>query len=262
MLEQGLAGLLELLEARAVDLLGVVGPLRQGVAGDVVAAGDPGRVEARVVDAARGLVDPAAGDALEDDLEGGLERDGQVDGDDALEAAGLRGVAGVPVEDEGRRRVLGGLRGRGGASGGKGAECHAVAGLHLCGGGGGLGRERHNLGGSVALQPAAVAELAGYEAEHEVVGDEAAGLHGALGLDACADVNRSVGACFACWALLTERRPVLDIAAEQVAGADGRELGEPPQQSFALGALADAGSAYKNNSSGSSKLHLILRGAD
>lgn len=192
MLEQGLAGLLELLEARTVDLLSVVGPLRQGVAGDVVAAGDPGRVEARVVDAARGLVDPAAGDALEDDLEGGLERDGQVDGDDALEAAGLRGVAGVPVEDEGRRRVLGGLRGRGGVAGGKGAECHAVAGLHLCGGSS-LGRERHNLGGSVALQPAAVAELAGYEPEHEVVGDEAAGLHGALGLDACADVNGRSG---------------------------------------------------------------------
>lgn len=112
MLEDRLAGLLELAEAGAVGILIVVGALDEGFAGDVVAAGDLGRVEGGVVDAARGLVDPATGNAVDDDGQRGLEGDDEVDGDDLAEDVSLGGGAGEAVEDEGGGRVFGGLRGR------------------------------------------------------------------------------------------------------------------------------------------------------
>ena len=72
----------------------------------VVAAGNARRIELDVVHAARGRVDPAVGDALENDLGGRDERDDQVHGHDGVEAGPLPGGPGEPVEYEARGGVL------------------------------------------------------------------------------------------------------------------------------------------------------------
>ncbi|OAQ78113.1 hypothetical protein VFPFJ_10145 [Purpureocillium lilacinum] len=230
-LKQGLARLLEAAEARAVDLLGVVGALHEGLARHVVAARHARGVERGVVDAARGLVDPAAGDALEDDGERRLDGDGEVDRDDGVERRGLRGGAGVAIEDEGGRGVFGGLR----AGVGRDGPRPKVVELARLGCRRSLGGERHD--GAVA-EPAAGAQLAGDEAYHEVVGDEAARLDGVFGHD---------------------RRARLDIVPQEVAGADGLELGEALEQALALRALADAGRTDEDHSCGSAELHAMRR---
>lgn len=108
-LQQGVAQLAEALQTLLEDVNVVVGPLDERLAGSVVPARDAGRVEGGVVDAAGGFVDPAAGNALEDDREGGDDGDGEINGDDSLEGGGLVGGAGVAVEDEGGVGVVGRL---------------------------------------------------------------------------------------------------------------------------------------------------------
>lgn len=187
-LQHRLAGLLELLEAGAVRLLVVIWALDQGLAGDVVAAGDAGGVEGGVVDAAGGLVDPSAGDALHDDGEGCLQGDDQVHGDDLAEDVGLGGGAGEAVEDEGGGWVVGGLRG-GVVVEDVGCRDDAVHGGPLvvevgfhCGG---LGGEGHDIGSALGGEPATGVEFVGNEAHHQIVCYQAAGLDGALDLDTC-----------------------------------------------------------------------------
>ena len=58
-------------------------------------------MESGVVDATRRCVNPAIGNARDDDVRGGVHVDGEVDGDQGIELRGLNVVAWEAVEDEG-----------------------------------------------------------------------------------------------------------------------------------------------------------------
>jgi len=85
-------------------------------------------------------------------------------------------------------------------------------------------------------EPTTGEEFARNEAKDEVVGYKAAGLDGGFGLDA-------------------QRGATLDVAPEEVAHADGLELGEAFEETVGLGAFADAGGADEDNASCSLKAH-------
>ena len=71
-LQYGLAGFLELLETGAVRIRVVIGALDEGFASDVVAPRDSRGVEGGIVYPAGWFMDPATGDAVDDDGEGRL----------------------------------------------------------------------------------------------------------------------------------------------------------------------------------------------
>lgn len=78
-------------------MLVIVGALGQRLAGEIVAAGPAGLVEAGIVDATAGRVHPARRNAAEDDGRGRQEGDDQVDGYERVEAGSLDGGAGEAV---------------------------------------------------------------------------------------------------------------------------------------------------------------------
>lgn len=106
--ENWLAGLLELLEAGAIDFLRVVSSLNEGLSSNIVDSRDARRIEGSVVDSARRLVNPATSDSLQDNRYRRLERNDQVDGDQLVERSSLGGCSGEPVEDKRGGRVFGG----------------------------------------------------------------------------------------------------------------------------------------------------------
>lgn len=88
-LQQRLAGLVELPQTHPPRLLVVVGSLCQLFARDVVSAGNTRFVEAGVVDPAAGRMHPPRRNPSQDDVHRRDERDDQVDGHERIQAGGL-----------------------------------------------------------------------------------------------------------------------------------------------------------------------------
>lgn len=174
MLQQGLAGFLELFEPGAVRLFVVIGSFDQGLARDVIATSNLGRVEGRIVHAPGRLVHPSSRDALHDDVEGGLERHGQVDGDEVVELIRLRSCAWKPVEEEGRGWIVG-RAAEGSREGGHEAGHLVVVGgiVDLTFGTEGRGLEGHYLW---PTEPSSLVQLIADETKNDAIRDQSARL--------------------------------------------------------------------------------------
>jgi len=128
-------------------------------------------------------VDPATGDAFEDDGEWRFEGDDEIDWDEIVELVGLRCSAWKAVEDERSGRIVGGLREWRGLRGG--GLLDEGVGVEVLGGcGSGCGGESHGFRAVGWEEPASSLELVEDEPEDHGVWDESSGFHSAFGFDA------------------------------------------------------------------------------